>query len=130
MFGCVRVSLVIAASMVLALPVAAQAPTPTTTAFDGTYAGVSREVSKVRSGGTAGNCGVNGVPGALTIANGAVRSRGGGGWEGTVSPQGVLVMRSPNASRFDGQIDSQGTVRGQVGGYICVWTYVWQKKGK
>src|SRR5262249_22746264 len=102
----------------LAMPAAAQAPA--TTAFDGTYAGVSREVSKVRTGGTAGNCGVNGVPGPLTIKDGVVQSRGSGGWEGTVNPQGVLVMRSPNASRFDGQIDNQGTIRGQVGGYICM----------
>jgi hypothetical protein len=114
----------------LAMPAAAQALAPATTAFDGTYAGVSREVSKVRTGGTAGNCGVNGVPGPLTIKDGVVQSRGGGGWEGTVSPKGVLVkgvlvMRSPNASRFDGQIDNQDTIRGQVGGYICMWTYVW-----
>ncbi len=73
---------------------------------------------------------MNGVPGALTIKNGVVRSGSGGGWEGTVSPQGMLVMRLPNAARFDGQIDSQGIIRGQVGGYICMWTYVWQKKNK
>ena len=126
MFGRARILLMIGVCA-LAMPVAAQAPAPTTTAFDGTYAGVSREVSKAQSGGTAGNCAVNGVPGPLTITNGVAR---GGGWEGAVSPEGALVMRLPNASRFDGQIDRQGTIRGQVGGYICVWTYVWQKKGK
>ena len=129
MLGRAKIILTIAAYG-FAMPVAAQAPAPTTTAFDGTYTGASREVSKVRSGGTAGNCGVNGVPGPVTITNGVVRSQGGGGWEGTVNPQGVLVMRLPNASRFDGQIDSQGAIRGQIGGYICVTTFVWQKKGK
>jgi hypothetical protein len=84
-------------------PLAAQAPAPT--AFNGKYMGVSREVSKVRSGGTAGNCGANSVPGPLTITNSVVR---GSNWEGAVSPQGMLVMRSANASRLDGQIDNRG----------------------
>jgi len=39
MFGRARVLLTIAAS-VLAMPVAAQTPAPTTAAFDGTYVGV------------------------------------------------------------------------------------------
>ena len=125
MFGRARVLLSIA-TFVLATSAAAQAPTAPTTAFDGKYVGVSREVSKVRSGGTAGNCGANSVPGPLTITNGVVR---GSNWEGAVSPEGMLVMRSANASRFDGQIDNRGTIRGQVGGYICMWTYVWQKQG-
>ncbi|HEV7994667.1 MAG TPA: hypothetical protein VGP52_00275 [Stellaceae bacterium] len=41
MFGWTRILLTIAVCM-SATPVVAQAPTPTTTAFDGTYVGVSR----------------------------------------------------------------------------------------
>jgi hypothetical protein len=42
----------------------------------------------------------------------------------------MLVMHAPNASRFEGQIDNQGTIRGQVGGYICMWTYVRKKRAR
>ena len=117
------------AALAWGTPIAAQAPAPTTTAFDGTYAGVSREVARYTSPGT--RCyGTAGVPGALTVTNGVVQSRGGGGWEGSVSPQGALVMRSPNAMRFDGQIDGQGTIRGQTSSTECVYTLIWQKKSK
>ena len=44
-----------------------------------------------------------------------------------MNPQGVLVMRSPSSSRLDGQIDSQGTIRGQLSGTGCVVTWVWRK---
>jgi hypothetical protein len=71
----------------LATPVAAQATAPTATAFDGTYAGISREVSKNPSAHRANNCPQSGVPGRLTITNGVARWPGGEGWEGTVSPQ-------------------------------------------
>src|SRR5215472_13501514 len=79
----------------LAMPVAAQAPGSTTTVFDDTYAGVSREYSRVANP-TPGNnvkCGQNGVPFPLTITKGVVRSTP-DYWEGNVSPQGTLVMRN------------------------------------
>ena len=44
-----------------------------------------------------------------------------------MNPQGGLVMRSPSSSRLDGQIDSQGTIRGQLSGWGCVVTFVWRK---
>jgi hypothetical protein len=36
-------------------------------------------------------------------------------------------MRRPNAARLDGQIDGQGTIRGQVSSTNCVNTLIWQK---
>jgi hypothetical protein len=107
------------------MPVAAQAPGPTT-GFDGIYAGVSREVARYTSGGS--RCfGTAGVPAPLAITNGVARTQGGGGWDGNVTPQGRVVMRDPYASRYDGQIDSQGTIRGQFSSTECVYTLVWQK---
>jgi len=110
-----------------AMPVFAQAPVPVT-AFDGKYAGVSREVSKNPSAHRANNCPQSGVPGRLTITNGVARWPAGEGWEGSVSPQGILTMRAPNGGRFEGQIDGQGIIKGQIGGWGCTGTFVWRKQ--
>jgi hypothetical protein len=126
MFGRARILLTIAACAV-AMPAAAQAPAPTT-AFDGTYAGVSRTLegtmgfpmSKCPQGGA-------GAP-RLTISNGIARSAWAGTAEGSVSLQGVLVMRAPAGARFDGQIDGKGTVTGRWN-TTCSYQLVWQKKG-
>ena len=65
------------AACMLATPVAAQAPAPapTTTAFDGAYAGVSRPFleSEMSSHSPNGVCPPNGQPAPLTIAGGVVR---------------------------------------------------------
>jgi hypothetical protein len=60
--------------------------------------------------------------------NGVIRSAAVDGFEGTVSPQGVVVMRLPNATRFDGQIDNQGEIRGQTSGPACVTMFLWRKQ--
>ena len=126
MFGRTRVLLTIAA-LTLATPVAAQALAPTTTTFDGRYVGISIEVSK--AGSNAGRCpAVNGKAAPLVITNGVVRTPGKGWWEGTISPQGVVVMHNPNSLRVDAQIDAQGTIRGQYSGPACITTYVWRKQ--
>jgi hypothetical protein len=111
------------------MPVLAQAPAPTTTAFDGKYAGVSKESSRFVSGRERAHCAEypKGVPASLTIMNGVIRSAV-GGWEGTVSPQGLVVMRLPNAVRFDGQIDNHSEIRGQTSGPACVTTFLWRKQ--
>jgi hypothetical protein len=127
MFGRAKVLLTIGAAA-LALPVAAQDPAPATTAFDGKYAGVSRDVSKNPSAHRTNNCPQSGVPGPLKIANGVARWGGGASWEGTVSPSGVIVMRAPNGGRFDGQIDAKGAITGQIGGWGCTGTFVWRKQ--
>jgi hypothetical protein len=124
MFGPVKVVLTIAACAV-AMPAAAQAPT---TAFDGTYAGVSREVSKSPSAPGA-KCPPSGALAPLTIKNGAVVSSGPAGWKGTVSPDGVLLLDNERSLRVDGRIDAQGTIRAQYAGTGCITNYVWQKRG-
>ena len=122
------------AACMLVTPVAAQAPAPTTTAFDGTYAGVSRTLEG-EMGGTNETrfCAKNGPPGPLTIAGGVVRWPGtvptaGGTAEGSVNAQGVLVMHGPLGMRFDGRIDGRGTVTGRLTSY-CGYQLVWQKDG-
>jgi hypothetical protein len=127
MFGRARILLTIAACAV-AMPAAAQAPAPTT-AFDGTYAGVSRTLEGTM-GFPTGKCSSQGGAGApsLTIVNGIARSAWGTPAEGSVSPQGVLVMRTTAGIRFDGQIDGKGTVTGRWAG-ACSYQVVWQKKG-
>jgi hypothetical protein len=112
MFGGARILLTISAC-VLATPVTAQAPAPATTAFDGTYAGVSREMNLTGTG-RGRQCEPPGVPDSLTITNGVVRSAG--GFEGAVTPQGAVTLRRPDAFRIDGQIDAQGTIRGSGSG--------------
>ena len=89
MFGRAKVLLTIVLSAV-APPLAAQTLAPTTTAFDGTYAGISREVSKNPSAPRA-KCPPSGALAPLTIKNGVVVASGSAAWEGTVSPQGVLL---------------------------------------
>jgi hypothetical protein len=53
----------------------------------------------------------------LTITNGVVGIPG-DYWQGTVSPQGIAVMRNPKLSRVEAQIDRQGTIRGQYSGEL------------
>jgi hypothetical protein len=124
MIGRTSVVLVIAA-FVWAVPVAAQ--TSTTTAFDGKYVGVSR-VSTRTPAYPGAKCPPDSVPAPLVITNGAVQTQGGGGLEGTVSSQGVLVVHAPNAARIEGQIDSQGMIRAQFGGTGCTISLVWRKQ--
>ena len=132
MFGRARILLTITASAV-ALPAAAQAPAPTTTAFDGTYVGVSRTLESTMTGHSTRQCPPNGRPGPLTITGGVARTKALGTAEGSVSPQGVLVMHAlagfAAGSRFEGQIDGQGTVTGRFTA-SCSYQVVWQKQTK
>ena len=123
-----RIFLTIVAATVLTMPVAAQAPAPTTTAFDGTYAGVSADVSKSTAHGR--QCPRESVPDALSIKNGAIRSKGGDRWKGTVTQQGGLVIRNKRSMRVDAQIDAQGTISGQYSGPACMVIYVWRKQSR
>lgn len=110
-----------------ATPVAAQAPGPTTTAFDGQYAGVSADVSK--SGrARSERCAREHVPDTLTITNGVVHSAARDRWTGTVSPQGSVTLRNRRAMRVDAQIDQQGTITGQYPGSACTVSFVWHKQ--
>jgi hypothetical protein len=124
MSGRTRVFLTIAA-FALAMPAAAQAPGPTT-AFDGTYAGVSMHVTKATREAT--HCPHGGVPAPLTIRNGVVKPPSGKGWTGAVNPQGALVMRNQYSMHVNAQIDPHGNVTGQYHGPQCNVGYVWRKQ--
>jgi hypothetical protein len=146
------------AACMLATPVAAQAPATTTTAFDGTYAGVSRTLQGYQADpatypesqtptdreGVAGglrektqqqaqqrDCVPNGPPGPLTIAGGVARytTVRAGTWEGSVNAEGVLVIPGPHSERIDAEINGRGTVAGRYTGH-CSYQMVWQKEGK
>jgi hypothetical protein len=125
------------AACMLATPVAAQAPAPTTTAFDGTYVGVSRTLFAGTMSATdetrvcTREAVPNSQPGPLTIAGGVVRwpDHVGGTAEGSVNAQGVLVVHTSYGARLDAQIDGRGTVMGRYTS-ICSYQMVWQKEGK
>jgi hypothetical protein len=118
----------------------APAPAPTTP-FDGDYRGVSAEVSD--SGSNEHRCDPHALrpPRPLTITNGVVFSDK-QWWEGTVSPQGTVVIHNPKWNRVDARVDSQGTIRGQYGGEFppdllaqiggdstnCIIKFVWQRE--
>jgi hypothetical protein len=126
-----------------ALPCDAQSPAPSanpTTAFDGTYVGVSAEnVSsgntlaggRARTQGYAGSraCQDFRAPARLTITNGVARVRWGDRTlEGSVQLSGALTMTTGYGQKFDGRIDEQHVIKGQLVGY-CAYVLIWQKRG-
>ena len=103
----------------------------TTTAFDGTWIG--GPVSNMSAGSAlpAGGEGFSSCPNYaapnLTISNGlaqldVINVR----FQGYVTPQGALAMRTGVGQRFEGQIDSQNVLRGRVIG-ACVYDATWRK---
>ena len=102
-----------------------------------TYVGVSRTLEGVMGrtmiGSQTRQCPPSGRVAPLTIVNGIARTQALGTAEGSVSPQGALVMRAlagfAAGSRFEGQIDGQGTVTARLTA-SCSYQVVWQKKGK
>jgi hypothetical protein len=112
----------------VAMPVAAQAPAPTTTAFDGTYTG-QRTLESTMTSHSTRQCPPSGPTAPLKIVNGVARTAWGGTAEGSVTPQGALVLHAPNGAKIEGQIDSRGTVTGRLTS-ACSYQVVWQKKGK
>ena len=113
------------AAFALATPVAAQGPA---TAFDGTYAGVSTDIEAAHRDIPRSRCPQLGLPDPLTIANGVVKPASRGGWTGTVSPQGALVIRNRLLVHVEGQIDPQGNATAQFNGPQCVVKFAWQKQ--
>jgi hypothetical protein len=126
MFGPARILLMIAACVAVS-PAAAQAPLPTT-AFDGTYAGVSGVSTRSEPGSRNRYCRQPGVPSPLTIRGGVIQSTGGDGWHGTVNPHGGLVVRNLRGYRVNAQIDPSGTITGYYPGPTCKTTFVWRKQ--
>ena len=114
-----RIGLAVSA-MVLAAPLHARAQA----AFDGTYIGVSGATGQ---GGTV-NCPPVPTPAPLTISAGTVRSAVADSFEGTIGPDGRVVLHGKGSIRYDGQIDSTGTLK--VGGSTprCTFTFIWKKR--
>jgi hypothetical protein len=123
-------------------PVNAQSPPPSanpTSAFDGTYVGVSAENTssgntlaggRARTQGYAGarSCTTFHAPARLTITDGHARVR----WadrtlEGNAAPDGSLTMTTGYGQKFDGRIGGQ-QIKGQLVGY-CAYTLTWRKQG-
>lgn len=132
------------AAAVVAAPVYAQgtgAATGATTAFDGIYVGVSAENNSAgntlaggrdRTSGYAGSrgCRTFRAPARLTIANGVAQGRWGEyTLRGNPTPEGALTMTTGYGHKFQGQIDNQQTIKGQLIGY-CAYTLTWRKINK
>ncbi len=115
------------AALPAAFPILAQAQT--TTAYDGTYRGISRQLEGGSFGGGTRGCALpNGVPEPLTILNGVARAGAADNpMEGTVTPQGVLTMRSQRGSVLQGSIGVQGRATGRLTAG-CSYQFVWQKQ--
>src|ERR1700730_8236924 len=76
-----------------------------TTKFDGTYAGVSGK----SLGGTV-NCPPVQIPAPLTITNGTAQSQT-GSFQGTVGPDGNVVLHDKGSNRYQGTIDGTGSLK-------------------
>ena len=103
----------------------------TTTAFDGTYTGVSTQnISKGNTLAVAGGnapivCQDYGVPPPLTIHNGLAQFELlNYTFQGYVTPQGHLKMNAGQV--VEGQIDNQGFFRAQGVG-ACAYNATWRK---
>ena len=110
----------------LPIEAAAQGTNP----FDGAYRGISVTVSKYSGSNPfrEGRCPApaSPTPPTLRIANGTARA---GPFEGAVTPQGALRMKTERGFIAEGRIDAQGNVQAQGSGTGCVWNYLWQKSG-
>ena len=108
---------------------AAGSPANTTTAFDGTWIGgpIRGAGETLRGPEENPSCPhYNNAPN-LTIANGLAQLdfsilR----FQGYVTPQGVLVMRTGAGQRFEGQINSQNVLAARVVGG-CVYDATWNR---
>ena len=115
-----RIGLAVSA-MAVTLPDLAAAQSAA--AFDGTYVGVSGTTGQ---GGSV-NCPPVSTPAPLTISNGAAKSSGTSGFEGTVGPDGRVVLHTQNGIRWDGKIDG-GVLKVGGGTSRCTFTFVWNKR--
>ena len=114
----------------IAMTVSGAALAQAITAFDGTYAGVSRNVT-----GGGPNCGAFAPElRPLTISNGVAHFeaglKGATVFQGNVSAQGDLSMKDKLTNTILGKIDQTGKATGSIhlGGENCVISAVWQKK--
>ncbi len=128
-------------SLAVGMPADAQSPAPPanpTSAFDGTYVGVSAENNssgntlaggRARTQGYAGAraCTTFRAPARLTITNGRARVRWGDRTlEGNAAPGGSLTMTTGYGQKFDGRIEGE-QIKGQLVGY-CAYSLTWRKQ--
>jgi len=104
----------------------------TTTAYDGTYSGVSvQKVASIMPSGGEGsascpNYSNNDLP-AMTISNGLAQVQAlNRTFQGYVAPQGALAMSSGRGQRFEGQIDNQFVLTGRLLGQ-CTYNLSWRR---
>ena len=107
---------------------AAAAQAQTVAVFDGTYNGVSATVQKFGSMNASCRPPDFPVPSTLTVSNGTARTAG--GLQGTVSPQGALLMRGSDNVLREGQIDAQGNATLKFSGTQCLYTSTWRKAAR
>ena len=104
----------------------------TTSAYDGTYAGVAVEDVSAAGALAEGGDGLSGcvnygVPPALTISNGLAQLQMHDvTFQGYVTPQGALTMRTGLGHKFVGQIDNQYDLKGQIM-ERCTYNLSWQR---
>jgi len=94
-----------------------------TTKFDGTYAGVSGTTL----GGTV-NCPPMQTPTPLIITNGAAQSKAPGSFQGTVGPDGSVVLHDKGNNRYQGTINATGLLKVGGGTPRCNFEFSWQKR--
>ena len=120
-------------SAVAAMPATAQGLGPSKNMglnYDGTYVGVSAVNNSKGNTWTSGGsqpCVAEPAP-KLTISHGQAQFP----WEGftlqgNVSPSGYLMITSSFGQVFEGSINSQSRITGQVAGY-CSYDLTWQKQ--
>ena len=110
-------------AMMIALPMVAAAQT---TAFDGTYIGVSIQ-------GTGGRSCTPSAPAPrpLTIAGGNARLVIGissSVFQGPIDPQGGLRLHSGHGALLTGQVDASGNASGQILLEHCAYQMTWRKR--
>ena len=114
------------------LPYAVGSSANTTTAFDGTYAGIA--IQNISTGNALPNggdgtsaCPNYQTPPALTIYNGLAQFQALNlTFQGYVTPQGGLVMRTGLGHHFEGQIDNQNVLKGRMIA-ACIYGASWQR---
>jgi hypothetical protein len=117
-------------ALLMSVMVPSVAAAQSTSAFDGTYKGVSNEAI---GGGPACDP-FAATPRPLTIRNGEAQFPGGPHGEimfrGHVSPQGDLKMQDNRTDTITGTIDPNGKATGNVtfDDPSCTLTAVWQKQ--
>ena len=101
---------------------AAGSPTNTTAAFDGSY---GRGVVTAKN---PAGCPDLSLPPYLVIQNGRGLLQGYNlSFQGYVNPQGALTMTDGFGRLFQGQMDSQFTIRGRVTGQNCAYDMTWSR---